>query len=523
MKRIHYAGLFLLGLVVALAASQWISIPGYMDAEYYYSGGIRLAQGHGLTELVLWNYLDNPTSLPHPSHVYWMPLASLLAALGMKIGGINFPAAQVPFLLLAACLPPLAARLACELTGRTEHAWMAGLLAVFPGYYLPYYATTESFLPYMILGAAAILLLFSKIIPALARFALLGIIAGLMHLSRADGLIWLGAILAIAIWQAMTVFRRSPRSLLCPALVLIGYAVVTSFWYARNLQAFGSLMPPGGSRALWLTNYDQTFNYPADTLTWQSWLASGWAAILRARWDALLANLKTLLAVQGEIFLLPLMIIGLWRLRRDPRVLFGAAMWLATLAFMTFVFPFAGSRGGFLHSGAAVQLLLWALVPVGFDAFVQAGVRWRDWRAERAWKGFGAILAGLVTLLTLALYIQNVVGADFARPAWQNSWNDALTADELLNLYGASSNSTILINNPPGLFAATGRPALVIPNGDETTAVAAAKKFGAEYLILEANHVTGLDTLYRVPCNRNGLVYLGAKKGIQLYKLGNKP
>ena len=44
-----------------------------MDAEYYYAGGIRLAEGDGFTENFLWNYLDNPVGLPHPAFTYWMP------------------------------------------------------------------------------------------------------------------------------------------------------------------------------------------------------------------------------------------------------------------------------------------------------------------------------------------------------------------------------------------------------------------------------------------------------------------
>jgi hypothetical protein len=57
-----------LGLIAALFVAAFQSAPGYMDADYYYAGGRTLATGHGFTEMVLWNYLDNPAGLPHPSN-----------------------------------------------------------------------------------------------------------------------------------------------------------------------------------------------------------------------------------------------------------------------------------------------------------------------------------------------------------------------------------------------------------------------------------------------------------------------
>ena len=46
----HYAILFVIGLAVPLAVAQYQSLPGYMDADYYFAGGIQLATGKGFTE-----------------------------------------------------------------------------------------------------------------------------------------------------------------------------------------------------------------------------------------------------------------------------------------------------------------------------------------------------------------------------------------------------------------------------------------------------------------------------------------
>src|SRR3954464_12777191 len=113
MTRRAYLLLFLFGLITTSVVASFQPIPGTMDEDYYFAGGIRLAQGHGFTETYLWNYLDNPQSLPHPSHGYWFPLASIIAAAGMFLTGQQtFWGARMGFILIAALIPPVTAALA---------------------------------------------------------------------------------------------------------------------------------------------------------------------------------------------------------------------------------------------------------------------------------------------------------------------------------------------------------------------------------------------------------------------------
>ena len=109
----HYAILFVIGWMVPLGVSRFQALPGYMDADYYFAGGVQLAQGKGFSEPYLWNYLDDPEGLPHPSHTYWMPLASIVSAAGMWITGqFSYAAGRLPFILLSACVPLVTAALA---------------------------------------------------------------------------------------------------------------------------------------------------------------------------------------------------------------------------------------------------------------------------------------------------------------------------------------------------------------------------------------------------------------------------
>jgi len=307
--------LFLLGLLAPVTTACFQPVPGYMDADYYFAGGLQLASGHGFNEPYLWNYLDDPAGLPHPSHAYWMPLASILAAAGMLLSGQQtWTGARLVFLLVAACLPPLTAALSCSLTSRRDLAFLAGLLAAFPGFYLPFLPITESFGVTMLFGGLFFLALGNRRMTAAHRAGLLGILAGLFHLARADGLLWL-----LLAWTAILLLARGVplRTRLAHlGLCCAAYLLVMAPWFARNAVVFGSPLAPGGMRTLWLTSYEETFAFPADKLTFRAWLDAGLVAIARARGWALGFNLASALSVQGGIFLLPLMLAGLWALRR---------------------------------------------------------------------------------------------------------------------------------------------------------------------------------------------------------------
>lgn len=486
------AALAVLMLAVALQPA-----PGYMDAEYYYAGGMQLSAGRGFTQPFLWNYLDQPVGLPHPAFTYWMPAASILAAAGMKItGATTFLAARWPFVLLGAFIPLITLRLAERLGASRDTAFFAGWLAVFPGYYLTFTTLTETFVFYMLGGSAFFLILSAEtgrvqISGRWARYVLLGLVAGGMHAARADGLLWLG--LAGLVWFAETLrpgqgriqWRGAVGNLLA---LSAAYLLIMAAWYGRNIGLYGSLMPPGGSKTLWLTDYDQTFTYSPDALTPENWLAAGWQGHLSARWYALWMNLKNLLAVQSQVFLLPLIAVGLWKNRTSTMIRFGVLGWTLTLVIMTIVFPFSGARGGFLHSGTAFQPLLWACAAVGLEEVVRFGARKRGWGRRSAGLFFSRSLVVLAAIVTVVVFWGRVISPGFQAPGWTASQRAYVEVGRRLTNLGIPAGEVFAVNNPPGFYLATGRSAIVIPDGDEQSLLLAARKFGAGYLVLDANN-----------------------------------
>ena len=532
----RYIFLFLLGFGVAYSVAAYQNSPGYMDADYYFAGGLRLAEGEGFTELTLWNYLDDPDGLPHPSHAYWMPVGSIVSMIGIKVFPSlpEFEAAQIIFILIAGLIPPLTAALAYSLTNRSSDAIFAGLLATSSGFYLPFLPTSDTFGLYMLMGGAFFLLVkWVRAGGAVLKYLILGALVGLMHLTRADGVIWL-----VIAWIGVGSFNAvkengaghgrllkswmniwNSEQVTNSFLILLGYLIIMSPWFIRNIMVFGVPLSPGGVGSLWLTEYNELFVYPASTINVMYWWQSGLGAIVQARAISLSQNLQTFMAVQGSVFLLPLMLIGVWKFRHNHQVKLAAGSWLFTLLIMTLLFPFSGARGGFFHSGAAVQPLLWALVPVGLNQFVSLGVRKRSWVASQATTFFQIGLVLFAIGLSSLIFHQKFLGRELRGDVWDMTAVKYTRLDEILVEFGALPEDIVLSINPPGYLLATDRAAIAIPNGGLETMLAVALRYQADYLILETDSPLGLQPLYDEPENHYGLVYLGNYDNTKLFEI----
>jgi hypothetical protein len=529
--------LFALGLAVAFGVSAFQNSPGYMDADYYMAGGQRLADGFGFQEMIIWNYLDDPSGLPHPSNTYWMPLASILAMATMLVSGMhNFYGGRLAFILLAGLLPPATFLLASTFAPKNgagsgrRTAWIAAFLAVFPGFYLPFVATSDTFVISMLLGAA-----FLGIVNRIwvtdqemmkpgrpgIWWVLLGVIAGLLHLARVDGVLWVGLAGVAAFLPAQLQARRlklNPGWLVRLAGVLAGYVVIMGPWILRNLALFGVPFSPGGGGMLWLANYNELFIYPASALTPGHWLQQGLGAILQARLSAFGQNLTTLFAVQGEIFLAPLIFLGIWRLWRTRVVKLGLLAYLLILTIMTVVFPYAGARGGLLHSGAVIQPLFWVLAAVGLEVFLSWGVAHRKWVASQAGMVFAGGILALAILVSGLVFYKRMFNPQPPQQPWDATQRLYSQVNASLSQMGADGGEIVMVNNPPAYYLASGRPAISIPFGDLNTALAVAKRYHASYLALEFNQLTGADDLYTNPGDRPGLHYLKSVDSIRIYE-----
>jgi hypothetical protein len=186
---------------------------------------------------------------------------------------------------------------------------------------------------------------------------------------------------------------------------------------------------------------------------------------------------------------------------------------------MTLVFPLAGSRGGFFHAAAGIQVVLWAAVPAGLEALVEIGIRRRNWKMGRAIRGFGLIIVVVALIISIGLVLVRTVGDSLAEPAWGSYWRDYQQIEEELARLGAAQGDRVMVNNPPGYFNANQRGAVMIPNGDERVIQQVAQKFGVTYLLLDENPVKPLVERYLQPGNGNGLILMGIFENYQVYRI----
>ena len=458
--------------------------PGFTDAFYHFNAAQQLVTGQGLTDEYLWHYIGAPDSLPAPSHLYWMPLTSLSAALGMWLFNApgNYAAAQVPFALMLTGIVYIAFWLGERLGKTRRHAWLAGLLTLTGGFFARFWGATDTFAPYGLVGALCLLLIGLALETehhSYLYWGLAGGLAGLGHLSRADGLLLLIAGWAAILWP----FYRSkptrqdapslPQRILALAVMTAVYLLVMAPWFVRSVNLTGSPLPVGGAQGIWFTRYDDLFNYPPDSNA-ATFFADGIGLLFQTRWEALTGNLGTLIVVEGMIVLFPLMLVALWRRRAAP---FLRGFWLYALGLhlaMTLVFPFPGVRGGLFHSAAALLPWWMALGVVGLDDVVDWIARQRrQWKPSVAKRVFSVALVMFALVLTLSVTLPRRASID--TPLLY----EALSAQ-------LPDEARVMINDPAQLFYYTGFGGVVLPNEAPPVIQEIARQYDIDFVVLES-------------------------------------
>jgi hypothetical protein len=495
---VRSTGLFALVAVIAAFAITRFSVnaPAFTDAYYHLNGAARIATGLGLTEPYLWTYLGAPDRLPdsgvYPSHLYWMPLTSIIAAGGLGAARLlghpvlpfadytAYPAAQLPFTLLFAAAAVLAWVLGGRLAGTRRAAWVAGLLMLCSGFFARFWGTIDTFAPFAVFGAGCVFA--AGLMAERARDGrpvrpwlplVVGGLAGLCHLTRNDGILLLGVGGLSAVWAWPRGQRTFGDAVYRASLVGLGYLLIMAPWWARNMVAVGVPLPTGGAQAVFYTEYNDLFTYPP-TIDPARLLSGGAAAVWASRADAIVNNLGTFVAVQGQIVFAPLMLLGVWRTRRRPLTVLFALYALAVHGVMTLVFPFPGYRGGLLHSAAALMPFWCAYTVIGLDAALKWAARRRRWHFASAQRVFTAAALVYAAGLTGWLLVRTRVPAQTALPAPIAALQAALPAD-----------ARVIINDPAAWYAHTGMGGTVLPNADAAILPVLAARHRLTHLVIE--------------------------------------
>lgn len=456
-----------------------------MDGYYYTTNGARLANGWGLTEEVIWQFLDNPTGLPTPSHSYWMPAASFITAFGYQFGD-GFRAAQWPFWLLSGLLPILTYLIAVQLNGQRWQAISSGLLTAAGGFYAGWLNQPSTFAPFAWFGAGCLLFLMLAFQAGGGKnWLLAGVMAGLAHLTRADGLLLFGVGGLLLVWVGLQ--RKEKPLLLYSGAFFAGYLLIMVGWFWRNFLVWQRPLSTAGTQTIFLTQYDDLFAF-GRSFDLDHLLAWGWGNIFSSRVDAVWVAAQTFLAVNCLIFLFPFVIWGWSAVRKqENRLLAPLILYTVSLfATMSLVFTFPGQRGGLFHSSVAIWPWCMALAPIG----VQHAVNWMaqklpHWQPERAGRFFMALFVAVAFLLTGAVNLSRQ-SEDIETGVYQE-WGTQLPPD-----------AVVMVGNPPKFNYHTGLAAISVPNEPPSILFSAADTFGVNYLILDKHVPLPLTDFYQM-------------------------
>ena len=487
--------LWAVSLCILGASAALFTQPGYTDAYYYYHVAANLAAGRGLVEEFIWNYLAPVGGIPHPSNLYWMPLTSLVSAPVMAFFGSSFRAAQAPLVIIASLSPVAVTLVVWDLWRDRWLALASAMLTLFGGFYFLYWTVIDSFGLFALavtvgLWAQARYLWQSQSeaghMPSTTRFLpwLLGLVAGLTtaaaHLARADGFLLL--LVALAIFLLL----RSPGWAWACLAAVVGYILVMGPWFWRMWSLTGELAAPGAMTTLFLQEYNDLFSYNQDH-TLASYLAWGLGPILLSKLKALGENLVVLYG--AGLMLLPIGLVGAWRLRRDRRLLpffvYAALLYLL----LTLVFTFPGARGSMRHSGVALLPWTAVLAVQGIRVTVSwAAQRLPHWNVQRAQIGFTLVAMSASIALSLVILLYNA-------KVWDQEYDYYQAVAQWLDDQGGV-NAPIMVTDPPAFYYASGRGAVVTPSNGIDAMIAVADRYRVDYIALEAAHAASLHPLY---------------------------
>lgn len=525
-------GAALVGLALvarAVAVSQVTFVPT-VDSAYYVGVAGRLASGQGLTADVLWTYASPPLTLPQPAFTLWMPLASLLAAIPMVVGGTtSLLAAQVAMIVVGSALAPLTwyvadqAAAANGLIGRRRAtvALGSGIVAALFGPFLVAVTGPDSSVPFAVLAVAACCAMPRALDTASGRRwgVVLGALLGLAYLARQEA-IWVGLTYLLLLLPELR--RRVPgerAAWLARSLgpVVAAGAIVVAPWLIRQALVFGSPFPGQAIQNLWFTRNQDVFAF-AQPPTMAAFLAQGPAVIIEhigaGMWHQLV-----------DVLLLPTLPVGVFGLLglgwawRSPALRGATALRAVTLAGVLMflatglLFPVATLAGTFLHASGPALVALVVIAALATDRVVAAIGTWRGWDKQNAW------LAPLVTL-ALALPVMGLevwLTGSFASNQATREGAAATALESQVPGQAGGGPAVVISDEPIGFGLATGRPTLILPDEPPADVLQLARQFGARAVLLFGEVTRSAPGFEGAACFRPGSLPAAAGAHARLY------
>jgi hypothetical protein len=485
--------LYLFALVARLALIGGFPDPAYPDSFYYVNVARQLAAGHGFNTDALWIFAEvggkipaNPT-LPIASNAHWMPLASIVQVPFIWLLGPTALASALPFAIIGAVAAPLAWAIGRDAGVPRFVAIGAGILTAVPGLSFVYMVQPDNFSLYQPLVAGALWLAARGLRGSKRSFLLAGLLAGLATLSRNDGVLVLAVLGLAFLWDRWRTVRASggqpPRQARIPLATAIGavalFLLCVVPWFARQLLVFGSLSPSTASgKVLFIRNIGE-WNSITTPATLDHLLGMGLGPLLATRVEGLFQAVLIFSVLVGVLVLVPFLVIGAWRHRRDTA--FGPYLAYAGLlfAFSAIVSAVHVPGGTFIHSAVALVPHAYVLALDGIVVAVAWLARRRPgWNVDQASRIFVGAAVGFGLLAAVA-------GAFSVHATWSDSRERFQTVAAALDAAGAPADDRVMSIDASGTRYWSGHPGVVLVNDPLDTVHDVAKAYDTRWLVLE--------------------------------------
>ena len=480
--------LFLGSLLLRLV---WLAVSPYAlypDAAYYDVGARSLASGH-LEVPFLWSWIETgfvipeQLTLPMTSFAHWGPLASIVGVPFVWLFGALPFAPALPHLLAGALLAPVTYLLALKLGA--YRPLDAGLLALVGGLYGPLLSQPDNYALYALLATAALVVTISARGGRLRRWSLAGLLAGLAWLSRTDGLILAGAIGLLAL--AEPGLRRKGRAALA---VILGFALPTLPWVARQIVTFGSAIPSGSSGALWIRSYNEQFTADGP-FTIGHLFADGLLPVLSSRLEAAGFFLFMVVLFLLTASLLPGLISGVIARRHDRRL---APFAVYTIAYALWSILFAAPHlkgGNLLHGLLALGPIAWVISSEGLYTLLQTLQR-RGLLRMGAERRVGRVVLALVLIVGLVGPLRGTFGV------WRLEEQMANELSAEIHRAGLDGKITMSVRPVP-IWRVGGAGSVMLPLGSTDAVIRALRATATGVLILDPAYRKDLIDLWGGP------------------------
>jgi hypothetical protein len=480
--------LFAIAVVARAVAALLFADAAYPDSYYYASVADSIAAGRGLEIDYIWNFVDVggvlPAEgiLPIASNGHWMPLAALVQVPSLWLLGSTPIAAALPFWIASGLAASLTWFIGRDAGLPSWQAGLAGVLVALPGGMAPYLGQPDNFSIFMLLGALALWCCARGLRGDRRAFAAGGLVVGLAFLARTDGVL-LGVPFALA--AAADVLRRPRLTRIGGGAIVvcvIGFVVVAAPWVARQIEVFGSVSPSAANgRILWLTEYGQLYSVSTET-TLASFLEQGLGAITWSRVGGLAFALVLFASLPLLFVLVPFVGIGIAARWRDRAFVPWLVYAVTLFAFSALVSAIHVPYGTFIHSAVALvpHAYLAAIIGVGV-AVAWVGRRRSGWDVPRATRNLTTMLVAIVVVVSAG-----------ATVATMRAWESERTSREpvLATLAEVATPGDVVMSADAGAYWYHGGwPGIVTPSDPLPVVEEAARRYGARWLALEAEHI----------------------------------